>query len=166
MLMVFQNVTASKLAKDIGFNMSLIWKWEKKPNCKPNAKTLSKLCDYFQVSEDWLINGEGNIVPEEHLHWPCLERKKRSSKGQKMDKACIECNTIEAQDMYGRAIRVRKLGDDVARAKINVEYGFEYDHIKITGVCWYKATNMNYFRFEVKCREYEVWDFGDLEIVD
>ena len=54
---------------------------------------------------------------------------------------------------------------DEAMALIAREYGFEYNSIRIRDICWYAATDWNYFRFSVAGWEYEVRDFGALEVV-
>jgi hypothetical protein len=51
------------------------------------------------------------------------------------------------------------------RALISGEYGFEYNGIDISDVCWYNATDYNYFSFSVKGWEYEVENFGALKAV-
>ena len=76
----------------------------------------------------------------------------------------LRCETMETEDLFGKTLWVRKLFNDEARAIISDEYGFEYGSIIITADCWYGATDWDYFRFRVKCREYEVKDFGDLKI--
>ena len=78
-------------------------------------------------------------------------------------KMVIVCDTMVIPGPNGKPVEVRKLCNDEARAKISEEYGFEYGSIVITADCWYEATDMNYFSFEVKCRGYEVRDFGDLQ---
>ena len=60
---------------------------------------------------------------------------------------------------------VRALCVDEAKALIAKEYGFEYNSIEIGDVCWYDATDYNYFRFAVGGRKYEVKNFGALTVV-
>ena len=60
---------------------------------------------------------------------------------------------------------VRALCVDEAKALISREYGFEYNAIRIRGVCWYGAADYNYFRFAVGGWEYEAENFGALRVV-
>ena len=76
-----------------------------------------------------------------------------------------EYETVDIKDGFGKPCKARKLYNDEARAKISQEYGFEYNSIKITGDCWYQATDWNYFKFHVHCWDYEVKDFGALQII-
>ena len=48
------NVSAIKLAKDIGFNHGAVTDW-KKNKAKPSAETVSKIAEYFSVSTDYLL---------------------------------------------------------------------------------------------------------------
>ena len=79
-------------------------------------------------------------------------------------KAYVEHELIEI-DNHGKPTKVMVLSEQEAKAKISNEYGFEYNIIKITGTCWYEATDMNYFHFSVKGWQYEVKDFEALTIL-
>ena len=79
-------------------------------------------------------------------------------------KAYIEHELIEIVN-HGKTIKVRMLSEQEAKARISSEYGFEYNSIRITGACWYEATDMNYFLFSVKGWQYEVKDFEALTIL-
>ncbi|OQB15747.1 MAG: hypothetical protein BWY15_00460 [Firmicutes bacterium ADurb.Bin193] len=63
-------------------------------------------------------------------------------------------------DNHGKPIKVMVLSDQEAKALISEEFGFEYGSIKIEDVCWYEATDWNYFRFSVKGWQYEARDYG------
>lgn len=67
---------------------------------------------------------------------------------------------------HGGKNRVEALDIPTAKALISHEYGFEFNSIQIEGVCWYDATDYNYFRFSVCGWQYEVKNFGLLEVVD
>lgn len=79
-------------------------------------------------------------------------------------KAYIEHELIEI-DNHGKQIKVRKLNEMEAKALISNEYGFEFNSIRITGACWYEATDMNYFLFSVNGWKYEVKNFEALKIL-
>ena len=67
-LMDERNVTAYRLTKDIGISSSLLSMWAKNPDTKPTVTIVAKISDYFQVSMDWLIKGEGDINAQLQAH--------------------------------------------------------------------------------------------------
>jgi hypothetical protein len=79
-------------------------------------------------------------------------------------KAYVEHELIEI-DNHGKPAKVMKLSEQEAKALISKEYGFEFNSIRITGTCWYEATDWNYFLFSVNGWQYEVKDFEALKIV-
>lgn len=44
------------LAAELGTFANLVWNWEH-DRFKPSAKYMAKLCDYFNVSSDYLMFG-------------------------------------------------------------------------------------------------------------
>lgn len=78
--------------------------------------------------------------------------------------AYVQQELIEI-DNHGKQIKVRKLSEQEAKAHLSCEYGFEFNSIKITGTCWYEATDMNYFLFSVIGWQYEAKDFEALKIL-
>jgi len=66
---------------------------------------------------------------------------------------------------HGKPARVMVLSEQEAKALISEEYGFEYNSIKIEDICWYEATDWNYFRFSVRGRQYEVKNYETLTIL-
>lgn len=50
-----QGITLQKVANDLGFGESTLYKWK---NQTPNGKYLSKVADYFHVSTDYLLGRE------------------------------------------------------------------------------------------------------------
>ncbi|MCL2264195.1 MAG: helix-turn-helix domain-containing protein [Defluviitaleaceae bacterium] len=59
LLMDERKVTAYRLAKDVDISESLIRHWEKKPDIDPSAMKVLKISQYFQVSMEWILTGEG-----------------------------------------------------------------------------------------------------------
>ena len=61
------NITVQKLEKDLNFGGGTISKWN---TSSPKLDNLVKVCDYFHVSIDWLldrdINKNYNYVVSEH----------------------------------------------------------------------------------------------------
>ncbi len=55
------NITASKLCKDLSISVSSITDW-KKGKGTPSVDTLIKISRYFNVTLDWLIAGQVNNV--------------------------------------------------------------------------------------------------------
>lgn len=88
-----------------------------------------------------------------------LKNDSTSSSSFENGKAFRELVMIEVEH-YGRRHTVRALYENEAKAMIAKEYGFEYNSIRIENVCWYEATDMNYFRFSVCDWHYEVRDYG------
>ena len=52
-----RGITIYKFCKDTGISESTIYTW-KKTNHKCGAKVLKAVCDYFDVSADFIMNGE------------------------------------------------------------------------------------------------------------
>lgn len=50
-----RDVTLQKVATDLGFGESTLYKWKKQT---PNGEYLSKVADYFHVSVDYLLGRE------------------------------------------------------------------------------------------------------------
>lgn len=50
-----RDVTLQKVANDLGFGESTLYKWKKQT---PNGEYLSKVADYFHVSVDYLLGRE------------------------------------------------------------------------------------------------------------
>lgn len=50
-----RDVTLQKVASDLGFGESTLYKWK---NQTPNGEYLSKVADYFHVSVDYLLGRE------------------------------------------------------------------------------------------------------------
>ena len=94
-----------------------------------------------------------------------LMRDSTSCTSMNHGKAFCELIMIEVELDSGKHI-VRALFENEAKAEIAEEYGFEYNSIRIEDVCWYEATDMNYFRFSVRGDHYEVHDFGTPQPVD
>lgn len=63
-----RGITPYRFCKDTGINSSTISTWKNKGNeCSP--KTAKAICDYFNVSMDYLITGsEGNTLIETSLN--------------------------------------------------------------------------------------------------
>lgn len=49
------NISISKMEKDIGISKGASYKWN---NSKPSLKTINKIAEYFGVTVDYLITGE------------------------------------------------------------------------------------------------------------
>lgn len=79
-------------------------------------------------------------------------------------KAYLERNMIKTI-VNGREHDVMVITEDEAKALISMEYGFEFNSIRIEGTCWYEATDMNHFRFSVKGWQYQVDNFERLQII-
>ena len=85
---------------------------------------------------------------------------------QEGDRACYPCELMKVEsNKTSNIFTAQKLHNDTARAKIAAQYGFEYNSIKIEADCWYIASDMNYFRFEVRGWHYIVRDFGPLDFI-
>lgn len=129
-----------------------------------NASTMDK--------EAWLASDEGKtaIAIAKRLDAAQVGHRTTTppypSARQDMDWFDPRNEWITVTDLYGAPIQVRLLSDYEAKMLINREYGFETSAIKITGSCWYEATDCNHFEFEVKRWRYEADDFDQLKIVD
>ena len=58
----FKGVSPTKAALDIGLSKATPTKW-KKTGATPNGETLSKIADYFQVSEHFLLRDGWELSP-------------------------------------------------------------------------------------------------------
>lgn len=54
-----RKISQGKLEKELGFSNGSISKWK---SSMPNPERLKKLADYFGVSVDYLMNGEGSDI--------------------------------------------------------------------------------------------------------
>lgn len=79
-------------------------------------------------------------------------------------KAYLEREMMEVT-IEGRKHKVWILTENDAKAKISEEYGFEFNSIRIEDACWYEATDMNHFRFSVKGWQYQIDNYGLLEVL-
>jgi hypothetical protein len=72
-----------------------------------------------------------------------------------------QIHMIEIENAYceNGKTQVAALTHMEARAMIAQEYGFEFGHIKIEGICWYCASDYNHFSFSVRGRRYEADDY-------
>jgi transcriptional regulator with XRE-family HTH domain len=52
------NINARKLTTDLELSGSTITEW-KKGRAKPSTDAIIKIANYFQVTTDWLLTGEG-----------------------------------------------------------------------------------------------------------
>lgn len=57
MLLNSRGITIYKFCKDTGISESTIYTWKRKES-KCSAKILKAVCDYFDVSADFVMNGE------------------------------------------------------------------------------------------------------------
>lgn len=55
-----RNLSQGKLEKELGFSNGSVSKWK---NSMPTTERLQKIADYFDVSLDYLINGNENNEP-------------------------------------------------------------------------------------------------------
>ncbi len=62
-----QNISLPALESELGFGNGTIVKWDKSI---PNADKLNKVANYFNVSMDYLLNGERNLLPSIELNNP------------------------------------------------------------------------------------------------
>jgi hypothetical protein len=77
-------------------------------------------------------------------------------------------NMIEITNPYTPSgmTKVQALNCVDAKAAISKEYGFEFNSIKVEGVCWYDATDYNHFRFSVRGWQYEANDYNFLTVLN
>lgn len=61
-----RNLTSEQLAEAIGLKKGSISSYEN-DRYEPSAKTIISICNYFNISSDWLLTGEGKAFkqPEE-----------------------------------------------------------------------------------------------------
>ncbi len=60
-----RGVTPTQAARDNGISQPAVAMWKKR-NSTPQANTVQKLADYFGVSVDYLLNGEGKApIPKD-----------------------------------------------------------------------------------------------------
>jgi len=56
-LMKNRNITSYRMLSDLSLNQSLLYNW--KNGSMPSVINLLKIAEYFQISLDWLLTGEG-----------------------------------------------------------------------------------------------------------
>lgn len=112
-MMANNNINQSDVARQVGYTPTAVWNWLQ-GNTLPRPETLTALSNLFNVTEDWLRDGDASVVAHDTI---------RDEHDTIRDEFDDDPETITEKINRLRAEIAAATGCEVSRVRLILEFG-------------------------------------------